>query len=461
MPLATYFISIPKGVTKLLLTTGYGCNDPQLKKLNWTNTLSSKTTLNFNDALNVTGITVLSDCLDAGWYGCTSAYTPNITDLPESFKKNTAITLLSIPYAFHSGTKKPYTNGYVLQYLTNTFGQFYQRYVSIGTGSVSEWIQFAGPLNSTLFGKTVAIIGDSISTNGDYSDENPYGNVPEIIVSQEDVGKTLSAYVTYYDINKTIGGHTITSSDVGTELTFTPVANDIGITIGQPFTYNQASKKVWWEVVKDELGIVPIPVCWSGSSITSHEDSIANKKTSYAWHDAQIRKCGIRTPGTMNRTAPDIIIIYRGTNDFSHEPYTILDTSIAEGAYPTTDLVNGNYGFVEGLMLTIKKIRMTYPNTKIFLSTLNVFKRINYSTYPTNNGTNTLPQYNNAIRKVADSLGCGLIEFDKDGITFENCYSEGYITDSATIPTHPSDKGHLVMGKKAIADLLAQYSEMQ
>ena len=70
-------------------------------------------------------------------------------------------------------------------------------------------------------------------------------------------------------------------------------------------------------------------------------------------------------------------------------------------------------------------------------------------------------EYNRAIREAAEYLGCGLIEFDKDGITFENCYSEGFITDSATIPTHPNDKGHRVMGKRAVLDLTRQYVPLE
>ena len=146
-----------------------------------------------------------------------------------------------------------------------------------------------------------------------------------------------------------------------------------------------------------------------------------------------------------------------------HFPYTLLTEDYFNNAnwqYPENDVVTGGYGYKEGLCLTIKKLRNTYPNAKIFLCTLNVFKRINYNHFPTNNGINTLPQYNNAIREVADFMGCGIIEFDKDGITFENCYSEGYITDSSIIPTHPNDKGHRVMGLKAIADLQSQYSDM-
>lgn len=312
-------------------------------------------------------------------------------------------------------------------------------------------------------GLNIAIMGDSISTNGNTGGEDV--NVSEMTITQDDVGVQLSAYPTYYDVQNglSLGGHVFTSSEIGTEVTFTPIAADVGKKIGLPNNYNPNSTTVWWEVMRETMHFNPIPVCWSGSSITSHEDGDVQRKTSYAWHDAQIRKCGIRTPGSMNRTAPDAIIIYRGTNDFSHTPYTILSDGYFDNIdwqYPVNDVVDGGYGFKEGLCLTIKKLRDAYPSAKIFLCTLNVFKRINYAHYPTNNGINSLPQYNNAIREVADFMGCGIIEFDKDGITFENCYSGGYIIDSQTIPTHPSDKGHRVMGLKAIADMKAQYSLM-
>ena len=149
----------------------------------------------------------------------------------------------------------------------------------------------------------------------------------------------------------------------------------------------------------------------------------------------------------------------------SHNPYTRLtDDYFDDGAwsYPETDVrTDGTYGFKEGIALTVAKLRQAYPNAVIFLCTLNVFKRINYDHFPANNGINTLPQYNKAIREAADYLGCGLIEFDKDGITYENCYTGGYITDSSTIPTHPSDKGHRIMGERAVLDLKRQYVPME
>lgn len=314
--------------------------------------------------------------------------------------------------------------------------------------------------DSSLFNfsnASVAIIGDSISTNGDYSASNPFGNVPEIVIKSEDVGVELSAYATYYDIGTTVGGHEIVAADVGTEITFTPVAGDVGKFVGKPKNNNAATVETWWEVARGILGFNPIPVCWSGSSITSHEGTDNEYKTSYAWHPAQIRKCGIRTPGTMTRTAPDMIIIYRGTNDFSHTPYSKLTSDYFTSypwTYPDTDAVDGGYGYKEGLCLTIRKLREAYPKAKIVLCTCNFFKRVNYSSYPINNGLYTENQLNNAIREVANYMGCGLIEFDKDGLTYENASSTYYQDSSAY--THPTTAGHKILGNKALRDLLSE-----
>ena len=305
-----------------------------------------------------------------------------------------------------------------------------------------------------LDGKTVAIIGDSISTNGDYSPTNPWGNVPEIVIGAEDVGIELSAYVTYYDIGTVVGGHEIVAADVGTELTFTPSSEDVGKFVGVPLTLNPAERFVWWEVMQEKLGFNPIAVCWSGASITSHQKDVPQYATSYAWHDAQIRKCGIRIAGSMQRTAPDVIIIYRGTNDFSHTSYAKLTSNYFDNYnwdYPADDaLENNEYGFKEGYSLTIKKLRAAYPSAKIVICTLNVFKRINYTHFPTNNGFSSLPQYNDAIREVADFFGIPVIEFDKDGITFENMETDLYIVESGK--THPTNLGHKVMANKALRD---------
>lgn len=313
-----------------------------------------------------------------------------------------------------------------------------------------------------LAGKNVAIIGDSISTNGNSGD---WANTPEITIQSADIGVPLSAYLTYYDVQAglSLGGHTFTSAEIGTEVTFTPVSADQGKKIGLPDNYNPNARITWWERAAQHFGFNPINVSWSGASITSHEGSAPEFATSYAWHDAQIRKCGIRVPGSMNRVAPDVIILFRGVNDFSHTPYARLTDGYFDSLsweYPNNDTVNGNYGFYEGIAMTVKKLRAAYPNAQIVLCTLNAFKRVNYAHFPVNNGYNTLPEYNDAIRRAADFFGCITLDIDRDGITFENLYTGGFVTDSATTPTHPNDVGQYVIGAKAIADLTAKYNTM-
>ena len=310
--------------------------------------------------------------------------------------------------------------------------------------------------------KTVAVIGDSISSD---SEMNPY-----LTVLASDVGNEIESYVTYWDIykyenniivptGKTIGGVTFTDAMVGTMQTFTPVLEDVGKKIGvAPTYYNWMDG--WADKLCEKAGATLINASWSGASMCSGQLS-QEYALSYAWSDYTISRCSKRD-SDGNVVNPDVIIIYRGTNDLSHKQgigtnlYSQLDSDYDLGAngYPVTDVYDTNkYGFYRAYYLTIKKLRDAYPGAIIYCCTLNVFKRITYDRFPTRNGQYTLPQMNDAIRQIANTMGCGIIEFDKDGITFENCYIEGYIDDSAEHPTHPSRKGHLVMANKAATDL--------
>lgn len=310
--------------------------------------------------------------------------------------------------------------------------------------------------NNFFKGKKLSIIGDSISTAEGH-------NAVQLKVLQSDIDNSteLTAYPTKYDIGKTFGGTEVTAEMVGSELTFTPVAADLGKEIGTPLNYGNAFDTIWWNQVSNYLGMeVLANVSWSGASISSHEGDKEDYKTSYAWHPSQIAKLAQRNSEGVLET-PDVVIVYRGTNDMSHSPYSKLGTFSAEStAVPQTDVSGNDYNFKDAYAILISKIREAYPKAVILICTLNVFKRITYDHFPTRNGVYTLPQLNNAIREVANVMGVGLIEFDKDGITFENCYSEGYITDSATTPTHPNAKGHTQMAKKAVADMQAYITSL-
>lgn len=318
---------------------------------------------------------------------------------------------------------------------------------------ISELEQLAG--KSVKEGLRIAVTGDSISTS-------TVSRAPEIEITEEDIGVQLGGWLTTYDFQRhgdpyTIAGVTYTSADIGKYITFVPTAADVGKTVGNESIYNGVGTKVWWEWFQD-LGVDTINGTYSSGSMDSHEASVERLKTAHGWHDQQIRRLGKRIPGTMQRQAPDIILMYRGCNDMTHSPYAKLTANYFSGlnwTYPDTDVIASGYGFKEACSVWVKKLRKVYPRAQIVFCTQNGWKRINYSHFPVNNGDYTQPQFNAAIREIADFFGCETVDFDKDGITYENMYPT-YISDSSVIPTHPNNLGHATMGVKAIKDLDAK-----
>ena len=312
----------------------------------------------------------------------------------------------------------------------------------------------------TLNEKKLAVIGDSISTI--YNGNTPYWTVKDV-----DVGNEIEAYVSWFDIytsandttqvtNKTIGGVTLTAAMIGTKQTFTPVAGDVGKTIGDAYNYNPSGVKTWSQVLAEKTGATLIAnASFSGASMCDGQASYLTN--THGFSPYTIGRCRVRDDAG-NFVNPDAIFIYRGTNDMTHgqggQGYSVLDDyDLMENGYPESDVnASGKYSFRRAYYMTIKALREAYPKAMIYCCTLNVFKRIIYDRYPTRNGLYSLPQMNKVIREIAAEMGCGLVDFERDGITFENCYSEGYITDSATTPTHPNNKGHGVMGDRATID---------
>ena len=301
-------------------------------------------------------------------------------------------------------------------------------------------------------GLRIAVIGDSISTRESLK-------TPEIVVQEEDIGVQLGGWLTIYDpLPMTLGGVEYTTADIGKYIIFTPTAEDVGKRVGTEHIYSgNANVKVWWQYLAD-LGATMINGTYCSASMSSHEKGVQRLCTAHSWHDQQIRRLGKRIPGTMQREAPDIIIMYRGCNDMTHTAYAKLTDGYFtpyNWGYPTDDVIASGYGFKEAVSIWISKLRKVYPRAQIVLATQNTFKRIVYNQFPTNNGIYSLPTFNEAVREIADFFGCKTIDFDKDGVTFENCYPT-YISDSKDIPTHPNAKGHAVMGLQAITDLDAK-----
>lgn len=320
-------------------------------------------------------------------------------------------------------------------------------------------------VGGALSGKKVSIVGDSISCFGTEAQVRagnyitPYWKVKDI-----DVGVQIQSYVTWLDVytsvdsttptNKSIGGVTLTSAMIGTLQTFTPVEGDIGKCIGVPRWASAYTDKPWWQVFLEETGAeFCANASWSGSRVVPYPVG-ASRHDAFVMSELYSDYTLGRLKGRDdegNAILPDIILIYRGTNDF-----TAVDSGVAEGL-ETPDMksfttITDDHNFTQGYIHAINRMRTLYPKAVIFLCTLTVMKKVNYSHYPSNNGTYTQPDYNNKIREIADLMGCGVIEFDKDGINWNNCYPT-YISDSATEPLHPNTAGHKVMGMKAVSDV--------
>ncbi|MBR1957308.1 MAG: hypothetical protein IKA13_08375 [Bacteroidales bacterium] len=313
--------------------------------------------------------------------------------------------------------------------------------------------------------KRFAVLCDSIGTHGNSGE---YCNVVEVEIMPEDVGVELNAYLTYYDVHNTdngssptgpaiefvLGGQTFTDADNGKLITFTPTAEDIGKKVGRVYNYNPNSLKTWWMWLAEAYNMEPIPVCWSSSSISSHETTTPRLVNSYAWHDSQVRKCGVRIPGSNDRIAPDYIIIARGCNDWSHGKGTLITDGYFDNpetwTYPMTDEVGTYYGIKEAVSLTVKKMREAYPKAKIYLCTITMNNRGTKNTFPPCYGGKSMVSFNRAIRECAEFFGCGLLDLASCGVTYENLKT--YAPDG----THLNAAGHELAGERAIVDFGSQ-----
>lgn len=311
---------------------------------------------------------------------------------------------------------------------------------------------------SDFNGKKYSVMGDSIGTDND-------GDTPLFTITANDVGQQITSWITWYDYNnsrndspsgttKTIGGVAITLEMVGTQQTFTPVADDIGKTLGTPrYSYNGSAGVVpWWKILGERLGMVfDSSASWNGNSYTSHEENDNLRKIGYGWHPLQIARLANRDENG-NRIAPDIVFLCRGTNDATHTPFAKI-TTFGDGndQIPDNDIVNGSdYGFKEALAKTVSLIQNTYPDAKIYICTLSPFRRLGDNTFPMNNTYYTMQAYNKAVKEIAEYMGCNVIDFSKCW-TFYNCVSGGFVNSSDF--THPVQKGHNAMCEQAVKDM--------
>lgn len=181
-------------------------------------------------------------------------------------------------------------------------------------------------------------------------------------------------------------------------------------------------KDTWWGKVIDFFsGELLVNNSYSGCRVSKLPDNLSSNTDFFPSGCSQKR---IQQLGT-NTQAPDVIIIYMGTNDYGF--------GVPVAAPPSALPVEEHLDFFENAYLfMLQNIRMKYPNCEIWCCTLcpGRVQGSVYSTFPYRVGKNFFRDFNQVIQNAANLHNCRLIDFPS--------FSKDY---EAIDGTHPTKKG--------------------
>ena len=189
-----------------------------------------------------------------------------------------------------------------------------------------------------------------------------------------------------------------------------------------------SANEMWWKRTADSLGMDICKInALSGRRLT----------TTKTGNTSAVEKC---TNIANNGKEPDVIISFIGINDYING--VELGRMNGSKLNLTSAVSSNTTAFVDAYCVMINKLRRTYPDSKIVLCTL-----------PTgcvdakNKNGDSIANWNNQIRQIANQFGLKTINFDKSSMNSNNrC--------NATIDgIHPNSVGQNYLASKAISDL--------
>jgi lysophospholipase L1-like esterase len=198
----------------------------------------------------------------------------------------------------------------------------------------------------------------------------------------------------------------------------------------------------WWKKVVDALGLdLLVNNSWSGRAVSSIRDSQSGHTTDAGYKQANIDVLG--SEGT-----PEIIIIKLGINDFNQGALL--------GDYDgSTTLPSDPTKFTDAYAMMLDRIMTTYPLAKVYCCTLMQCERTGSTGFPeTNSNGDSLIDWNEAIRKLAEAFGCEVLNHASCGITYYNLseYTGDY--DSGTGKgLHPNADGMSLIANQTIHEM--------
>lgn len=327
----------------------------------------------------------------------TSAYLNNILNdnsLP-SFAKSRGGFLKCRQFSTNIYGNSAYVTNQIFQFYPNENSKYiatYQRTIRTSNGTtINDWCSIDGV--SVLAHKKISIYGDSIST---YSGWIPSGNS------------------NYYP-------HSTTDTN--------PVNN---------------VNKTWWKETIDALNFeLVVNNSWSGRCVLETEARAGYKEANVLQLKKQVDGVDV---------IPDIIIVRLGGNDFKNGDYP-LGTYDGTTVLPTTDPPTT---FLDAYAIMLHRILTNFPLAQVYCCTIT---EMEYNTskvgFPEINPLGeSLPEWNDAIKKIANAFGLRVIDHAACGITYYNrsYYFQDY-NASTSGALHPNALGHALMANLTIHEL--------
>ena len=296
---------------------------------------------------------------------------------------------------------------------TVTLGENFSQQDGVVSVDLKDVVVWVGA-NSTIafFDKTDTIeVSTWGQSNATSVDDGSKASLP-IALFTHDYGKHNLALSVLGDSISTFDGVSNNSNDNATlalNKTFYP-RYDI-----------QSAEQTWWNVVNQMTGgCLLVNNSWSGSLVTT--------QTGRAWQ----KRCVNLHNDKTNQT-PDAIAFYMGTNDLG---------KVDVGEFnKLDDIYNEDTGYIspqtfaQAYAVCIHKMKVAYPNAKIFAFTLPE------SSYSVDNAV--LDEFNQAIVDIANYFDCYIVDLGQ---------MDGY-----HYTTHTDDNLHPnVQGMLCIADYFAR-----
>ena len=216
--------------------------------------------------------------------------------------------------------------------------------------------------------------------------------------------------------------------------TYTGVSNDSSVNAtlkGGAIYYNAGTQGVyradtWWQQTIDALGMeLLVNNSWSGSAVLHTRSGTAG---------AYVNRC-VQLHNTAG-DEPDVIVGFLGTNDFSYYQ-SALGTADIDYDKLITDNGDGTYTYAtpkttcEAYAVMLHKMVNRYPDAEVYC--MNLLPRRN----PDHDGKDVVPaptQFNGELAKVISHFGCTVVDLENCGITPAPENFDTYITDQRVHP---------------------------